>query len=561
MANKELTKLFKDYWANSMEFSPSTATFLGVRKYNDRLEDLSYANEKKYLKFIREFRARLKKIPARNLNKQELLSKKILARNFELFLEATRYPTRYLAIDQMSGFHLHFLLLANVHPFKTKKDFNDFLKRLRAFCGQIIQVEKHLIAGLKKNWIITKPVIEAVIPQLKGLSASPPGDSQFFQIPDKNLKNLKKGKKEIREKLLKIVSEEVIPGLKKLVEFLEKKYLPLSRNSVGFCGLPGGIDYYQLCIKSHTTTEYSADSIHEIGKKELKRIHAEMKKIKEKLGFKGKLLDFFYAMRNNKKMHYESRKEIITDHRNLLNKMQKKLPLYFNRLPVNPFRVIPMEAYQEKASPDAMYQPGNFKTGRKGTYFVNTYQPETRTRYTAESLAFHEAIPGHHLQTALAQELKGIPEFRKCGGVNAFVEGWALYAEKLSREMGFMQSPEAQFGALSFEAWRACRLVIDTGLHAKGWTRSRAIKYFKKNTSLSEENINVEVDRYLVMPGQALSYKLGEMFISSLRKKIEKKLGQLFDLKKFHDRLLSNGAIPLPFLAEIMEEWADTQKK
>ena len=293
-------------------------------------------------------------------------------------------------------------------------------------------------------------------------------------------------------------------------------------------------------------------SFHEIGLKEVSRIHDEMSKIQKELGFSGSLQDLFVHMRSNKELYYDSRQEIIDHHSSLLKEMENELPKYFSILPKNPYEVQALPEYQEQNAPDAFYMPGDGQNDRPGVYFVNTYNPETRGKHNAEALAFHEAVPGHHLQISIAQELEGIPEFRKRNNETAYVEGWALYTEKLSEEMGFYKTPEAKFGKLSFEVWRASRLVVDTGIHYKGWARKEAIDFMVENTCLSASNIAVEVDRYIVMPGQALSYKMGEIFILDLRKRLEDQWKDSFDLRKFHDEILAHGALPLKILEKVM---------
>ena len=296
----------------------------------------------------------------------------------------------------------------------------------------------------------------------------------------------------------------------------------------------------------------SADAIHHLGMQEIERIHSEMSQIQVALGVEGDLQDLFESFRSNSELHYSSREEIVEHHRALLVTMDAKLSDYFESLPKNKYEVHPLPSYQEKESPDAFYMPGNLASDRPGVYYVNTYGPETRGKYNAEVLAYHEAVPGHHLQISIAQELENLPTFRKYSSETAYVEGWALYTEKLSEEMGFYQTLESKFGRLSFELWRAARLVVDTGLHAFGWSRQKAIDFLQMNTGLSLSNIEVEVDRYIVMPGQALSYKIGERFMLDLRNMVYEYQGDDFDIKEFHRVILEHGAVPLPILGDLV---------
>jgi prolyl oligopeptidase len=342
------------------------------------------------------------------------------------------------------------------------------------------------------------------------------------------------------------------PDIQKFVGFLKLKYKPLCRQKVGLCALDGGLELYGKFVQNNTTLDISPQEVHDIGLAEMDRIHVQMRQIQSQMGFDGSLNDFFAFLRANPDNYYQSREQIVEEHQALLSKMEERLPDFFRRLPKTPYEVKPMAEYQEKEAPDAYYMPCNAKSGRPGTYYVNTCEPTTRARFNAEALAYHEAVPGHHLQIAFAQEVDGLPEFRKRSSFTAYIEGWALYAEKLAGEMGFYQSPLSRFGSLGFEAWRAARLVVDTGIHAFGWTKEQAVDYMLQNTCLSADNIRVEVERYIVMPGQAVSYKIGELFILELRRKIQEKLGSDFDIQEFHERLLRNGSLPLPVLEQIV---------
>ncbi|MFC1745400.1 DUF885 family protein [Candidatus Riflebacteria bacterium] len=552
MACRELKAVFKEYWNRSLELSPTSATFCGVYKYDDRLDDISYKAEIAYLAFMREIEKKVRKIPVKNLDEQEMISREIMLENFKLGHQFSKYPTRYLAIEQMHGVHLLFCTLSTVHSFKSKKGFANYIKRLKTLPLQLKEVGNHLKRGMKKGWTLPLPIVERVISQLDGFANCESKSSQFFTAAEKHQEKLsKKGWNSIAEKILSVLDSEVKPAFGQLVTFLRTVYKPACRKGIGICHLPEGKDLYALYIKRHTSLDLTGEYIHSLGKKEVRRIQGEMKQVIKKLGFKKNLTDFFKHLRQNPAQHYKSSKQLVTHHRKLLAKLEKKLPNYFEVLPDEKYRVEPMPAYQEKDAPDAYYMRGNAKAGRPGTYYVNTYAPKTRGKYKAEVLAYHEAVPGHHLQITIASQLKNLPEFRKHGGSTAFVEGWALYSEKLAAEMGFYQDPYSAFGRLTFELKRACRLVIDTGIHHYGWSRKRAVKYFKENTSLSEQNIEVEVDRYTIMPGQALSYKIGELFILKLRDTVKKKLGKQFDIRKFHKTLLQNGGLPLSILKKI----------
>jgi uncharacterized protein (DUF885 family) len=553
--SQELKKILDNYWEAKLRRSPSLATFTGDYRFNDQLEKFTVKTFEEGMRWLRSVERELKSVSEKGLSVQDQISRSMLLEDIALSKEFHKIPTHYLCIDQMSGPHLGFLNIARVHPFKTLKDYRDYVSRLEAHSLQLSQCGGHLRRGLKQGWTLPRYIVTRVISQLKDLTKPAPRLTRHFQMAEEGLKNLSEGDQQLVGDLMEAVMvKKVMPALLKLSAFLETEYLPLARTTIGLCDLPHekGKKLYALYVQSHTGMQKNPREIHALGLREVRRIHNELSEIQDAIGFSGSLGELFNFMREDKSRHYSSREEIVSDHRSLLAEMEKKLPQYFSHLPKNPYEVTPMPEYQERSAPDAYYMPGDSKRGRSGTYFVNTYEPFTRARYNAEALAYHEAVPGHHLQISVAQELKHLPEFRKRAGETAYVEGWALYTEKLAQEMGFYQDPASKFGRLTFEVWRACRLVVDTGIHALGWTREQAIEYFTQNSGLSRANIEVEVDRYIVMPGQALSYKIGEIFILDLRKKLQEKEKENFDIRKFHENILKNGALPLPVLGSLM---------
>ena len=548
--------LFQKFWDRQMLESPSYATFCGINDYNDRLEDLSIESWKQHLKWMRNLRQQILTIPEDKIDHDDVVSRRVLIRSIDASERMDRFPTHCLAINQMTGLHLSFYQIAKVHPFRSRKDLEDFLSRIEAHSIQLKKIIDHLVEGLELGWVLPVRVVELVITQLEGLNNKRVITDRIHQFISNQNKTIIEDNPKDWNLIKSAIDEKIIPAYMELIGFLSNRYMNSARDSVGLCALPNGLDLYAEHIRINTTLDdLSAEEIHEIGLKEVGRIHEEMAQIQSKLEIPGDLNELFESFRNNSALHYKSREEIVEHHRALLAEMDKKLPEYFESLPQNLYEVHPLPSYQEKESPDAFYMPGNLSSGRPGVYYVNTYEPNTRGRHNAEVLAYHEAVPGHHLQIALAQELEHLPSFRKHSSETAYVEGWALYTEKLCEEMGFYNKIESKFGRLSFEVWRACRLVVDTGLHAFGWSRQKAIDYMKKNTGLSQSNIEVEVDRYIVMPGQALSYKIGERYLLSLRDTIIKHKGSDFDIREFHKVLLENGALPLPVLGEIVREY------
>ena len=551
-----LKSLFQKFWDRQMLVNPSYATFCGINDYNDRLEDLSIESWKQNLKWMTELREQILTIPEDQIDHEDVISRRILVRSIDSSERIDRFPTHYLAINQMTGLHLSFYQIAKVHPFRVSKDLQDFLSRVKAHSLQLKKIIDHLEEGIETGWVLPRSVVDLVIAQLEGLNKKEVIVERIHQFISNQNKTIIEENPEDWESIKRAIYDRIIPAYEELIDFLSTRYISSARDSVGLCALPDGLELYAEYVRSNTTLDdLSAEEIHEIGLQEVDRIHEEMREIQLKLGIQGDLNELFENFRNNSDLHYKSREEIVEHHRALLAEMDKKLSEYFETLPKNPYEVHSLPSYQEKESPDAFYMPGNMSSGRPGVYYVNTYEPSTRGRHNAEVLAYHEAMPGHHLQIALAQELEHLPSFRKHSSETAYVEGWAVYTEKLSEEMGFYDQIESKFGRLSFEVWRACRLVVDTGLHAFGWSRQQAIDYMKKNTGLSQSNIEVEVDRYIVMPGQALSYKIGERYLLDLRNTVRKHKGSEFKIKEFHKVLLEHGALPLPVLGEIVREY------
>ncbi len=551
-----LKSLFQKFWDRQMLVNPSYATFCGINDYNDRLEDLSIESWKQNLKWMTELREQILTIPEDQIDHDDVISRRILVRSIDSSERIDRFPTHYLAINQMTGLHLSFYQIAKVHPFRVSKDLQDFLSRVKAHSLQLKKIIDHLEEGIETGWVLPRRVVDLVIAQLEGLNKKEVIVERIQQFISNQNKAIIQENPEDWESIKRAIYDRLIPAYAELIDFLSTRYISSARDSVGLCALPDGLELYAEYVRDNTTLDdLSAEEIHEIGLQEVDRIHEEMGEIQLKLGIQGDLNELFENFRNNSELHYKSREEIVEHHRALLTEMDKKLSEYFETLPKNPYEVHSLPSYQERESPDAFYMPGNLSSGRPGVYYVNTYEPSTRGRHNAEVLAYHEAVPGHHLQIALAQELEHLPSFRKHSSETAYVEGWALYTEKLSEEMGFYDQIESKFGRLSFEVWRACRLVVDTGLHAFGWSRQQAIDYMKKNTGLSQSNIEVEVDRYIVMPGQALSYKIGERYLLDLRNTVRKHKGSEFNIKEFHKVLLEHGALPLPVLGEIVREY------
>jgi uncharacterized protein (DUF885 family) len=414
--------------------------------------------------------------------------------------------------------------------------------------------------GLTERIVPSKIVVEKIVPQIDAHIVEDPESSEFYK-PFTSSESMKgiitKDSQRLRDRAKHSVAESIVPSYKKLREFVAGPYFEGAREEDGIWALNDGRERYEFYIRHHTTANLSPDQIHQMGLNELKRIHAEMRGILAKAGFKGSLQEYSNKLRSDKSMYYSTAAELLAGFRAILRKMDAKLPELFGRLPKAKYDLREIEIYRADSAPDAYYYRPPEDGSRPAYFYVNTFRPDTRPKYTMEALAYHEAVPGHHLQIAIQQELDRLPMFRRHAGYSAFVEGWALYSERLPKEVGFYQTLDSDFGRLTLEAWRAARLVVDTGIHYKHWTRDMAIRFMQENTALAEQNIVSEVDRYIAWPGQALAYKIGERKISEIRTKAEKRLGPRFNLRDFHDELLNDGALALDVLDSKMNVWLD----
>ena len=560
-AAKNLEKFFEEEWEWGLKEFPERATYLGDSRYNDRLTDLSLeAHERRNLR-QRDVLARLRKIDRATLSEDDRLSYDLFLTQQERAIEGQRFPLELMPVNPQEGAQKEFAILSTVTPFKTAKDYRDYLARLSAFPRQVDQTIALMEEGRKKGWVQPavplRDVPDAVRAQIhadpeksihwKPFAKFPEGVSQ----PDRDALRIE-GRRRI--------AVEVFPAYQKLYAYLLRDYLPAARKEIGASTLPDGQAYYAYEIRRHTTTAKSAKEIHETGLAEVARIRRQMDEIIRTVRFKGNFDAFLKFLRTDPRFYYKSAADLLEGYRDICKRVDPELIKLFGTLPRTPYGVIPTPDFEAPTSTTAYYRPGSPEGARPGYFVANTHRLETRPKYEMEALAIHEAVPGHHLQISLAQELAGVPKFRRHGGFTAFVEGWALYSESLGEEMGFYADPYSKFGQLTYEMWRAVRLVVDTGMHAFGWSRQRAIDYMKANTAKTEHDITVEIDRYIVWPGQALAYKTGELKIKELRARAQRELGERFDLRKFHDTVLLAGALPLDLLENRVDGWIAKEK-
>ncbi|MBI4848243.1 MAG: DUF885 domain-containing protein [Nitrospirae bacterium] len=554
--NEELQDHLKDYWENILKTHPTFATYIGDHRYDDALEDLSEEAITGQVNYFKNLLTKIGDIDESLLTPENQLDRKLIQTTLENHIRMFDFKTHYIPLDQMTGPHIDFPQLIEFHPFNTRKDVENYIARLNAFPRLIDQVIENLQKGIAHKTMAFKKVMELTAGQVETFTKFSPEDNPLFSPVTK----LKEGfseqdKIELGKLVREAISSRVTPAYAKLLNYLTKEYMKHCREKEGLWALPEGIDMYRFFVRYHITADLSPEEIHETGRREVERITSDIKKLMRKTGFSGSMREFADYVKERKELNFSSRQEILDVYREILSQMDKRLPDYFGRLPRARYDIKEIEKYREQSAPAAYYYPPPRDFSRPGYFYANTYNPELRPRFITEALSFHEAVPGHHLQIAIMQEREDLPDFRKYEGSTAFIEGWALYAEKLSREMGFYRDDFSEYGRLNFEIWRAVRLVVDTGIHFFKWGRDEAIRYCMENSGEEEHEIEVEVDRYIAMPGQALAYKIGELKILEIREKARTRLGAKFDIKGFHDRLLENGALPLYALESVMNAW------
>ncbi len=553
----ELNHLHEDFWEFSLTQFPRYATYLGDHRYDDRLEDVS---EDSFQKRIAKYGTYLEKLRSlgRPSSASDRLNYELFERRLMLDIEGAQFRPYLTPVTQQTGPHIDLPQLVTYHPFHTVQDYRNYFSRLTQIPHLVGQAIDNMRKGIRERITSARITMEEILPQLDAHIVSEPEKSEFYKpastipetIPADNAKDL-------REQLAETIMGSVVPAYSSLRNFVQDEYLPAGRNEDGIWSLPDGRDRYSFYIRYYTTTDYSPDQIHELGLQELARIHGEMLEIMKRANFNGMLQDYTASLRDDTSMYYETGDLLLAGFKDILKVMDGKLPLLFGRLPHAQYGFREIEAYRAEAAPDAYYYRPPADGSRPGYFYVNTYKPETRPKYTMEALAYHEAVPGHHLQLAIQQELTHLPKFRRFGGYTAFIEGWALYSERLPKEVGLYKELASDFGRLTFDALRAARLVVDTGIHYKHWTRDKAVRFMEENTALSKQTIVSEVDRYIAWPGQALAYKIGQLKISELRARAESQLQHEFDLRTFHDEILCDGAISLDVLERKMEKWIE----
>ena len=560
-----LGALVEAYWQEHLKLRPLQATFLGDHRYDAELPNnlstahlgLEYALEKRYL-------GKLAEIDDKRLAGQDLLTFAVFRRGRELDLEGYRYQAELLPVNQFGGLPQTFAQLGSgtsAQPFATVRDYENWLKRVDGFGVWVDQAIVNMRRGSARGYVQPRVVVERLLPQLERLIAADPAQSLFMKPVAEFPKGVPAAEQpRLRAAYLEAVSRKINPAYQRLRDFVRDEYLPRARATVAWTELPLGREWYAYRVKVATTTDLTPEQIHQVGLGEVQRIGAEMDRVIAELGFKGDRRAFLDALRADPRFYFDKEEDLLAAYGALKAKVRARLPELFDLAPKADFEIRPVEAFRAAAQATASYQQPAADGSRPGIFYVNTYDLKSRPKYGMEEVYLHEAEPGHHFQIAIQQELPDLPSFRRFGGYGAYVEGWGLYAESLGRELGLYTDPYSYFGALSGEIWRAIRLVVDTGMHAKGWSRQQALDYLLANSAVGATDAAAEIDRYIAVPGQALTYKIGELKIKELKARAQRELGARYDVRAFHRAVLGDGALPLDVLDAKVSRWIATQK-
>jgi uncharacterized protein (DUF885 family) len=550
-AAERLQRVFDDHWEFTLRESPTFATSVGDRRYNDRLERVTLADHHRRAAERRELLDRLEAIDADALSREDRISRDILATLLADAIEEYRFRSFLIPITNRSGFHVSFPELHERVPLATVEDYENYVARLNDFrrlTGETIELMR---VGVREGWILPEVVLKGIEETISPHIVESARESRVWQPFTEYPAVIGPGDRaRLSAAGREAVISSVVPAYRDFLAFLTEEYIPASRSTIGASELPDGRAYYRHLVRSFSTLDLTPEEVHRTGLTEVARIRGEMEAIIRGTGFDGDFTEFIQFLRSDPRFYVESADELLRETAWVLKRMDGELPRLFGHLPRMTYGLRPVPDYIAPRTTTAYYSRPAGDGSRSGIFWLNTYDLASRPLYEIEALALHEAVPGHHLQIAIQQELEDLPNFRRYSGLTVFTEGWALYAERLGLETGFYTDPYSDFGRLTYEMWRACRLVVDTGMHYQGWTRQQAIDYLAENTALTMLNITNEVDRYIAWPGQALAYKIGELKIRELRAEAERALGGRFEIREFHDVVLGSGAVPLGVLEE-----------
>ena len=556
-------KKFKEFldknWQDSLEKSPLFASLLGDKRYDEKVSSNSIEDffiEKEYESYVLDV---LSQIDPNNLSEEDQLNYRLLKSDYEISLEGREYPGYYMRLNQRGGVQDYYLY-GNRLNFTDLQSYKNWFERVKGYTQNVrnsLEINKE---GLELGYTQPKLVTRGVSAQIGAMLEKDLEDHPYFKI-FKNVGDVASSEDALalQNEVKEYIQNVLNPTYQELYDFLVNEYLPESRDTIGISDVPNGKEWYEYLARYHTTTNLTPDEIHEIGLREVAKIRAEMEGIIEQVGWEGDFNSFLQYLRTDSRFYYETGEELLQAYRAMSKEIDAYMPTLFNKLPRAPYGVIPIPMESAPFTTTAYYNAPS--EGRPGYYYANLYMPEVRPKYEIPVLSVHEAVPGHHHQISLAQEMENVPNFRKYLSITAFVEGWGLYSEQLGESMGIYDDPYDKFGQLTYDMWRAVRLVVDTGMHYKDWSREDAVNLFLENTAKTEQDINNEVDRYIAWPGQALAYKIGQLKIMELRDKSKEALGDDFDIKDFHDHILSFGSIPLNILEEKVDEFIETHSK
>jgi len=556
----QLREAIQAEWEYTLRTHPEFATAIGDNRYNDRLDDYSQQAVERELAHAKQQLKLFEAIDIKGFPEDEALNQQLMVRRLRIDIEGAPFNEWQMSETQFGGVHLELASMPRNMPFNTVKDYQNYLSRLGQIPQALDQVTANLKLGMNNKLMPPRFLLEKVAVQAQNVANATEEKGPFTEPLKKFPASISSAEQQrLRDEVLKVVKTEVNPAFAKFAEFVKTDYAPKGRMEMGVWSLPNGNAYYQYAVKLLTTTGYTPEQIHQMGLKQVAELDAQMLAIAKQQGYPD-VKSFNEHIRQDPKLHGVSGQQILDLYQHYTDQMYTKLPQLFGVLPKTKLVVVPMEAFRAPDSVPADYSIGTPDGSRPGRINVNEYDPTHRLLLNVEAIAYHEGVPGHHLEFSISAALTGIPEFRKFNYLPAYSEGWALYSERLGKDVGFYQDPYSEYGRLGNEMWRSVRLVVDTGVHYKHWTREQMVQFFRQHTAMDEPNIQTEVDRYIAWPGQALSYKMGQMEILALREQAEKGLGAKYDIKTFHDELLSAGPLPLDVLHQRMTNWIAAQK-
>ncbi|HEX2208246.1 MAG TPA: DUF885 family protein [Longimicrobium sp.] len=564
-ANQQLDALAEAYWDAGIELSPVGATSTGDNRFN-HIYTVWFAPDirARARALNQEYARRLQAIDRSALDQEHQLTYEIFRRDLEESLEGERFPGHLVPLNQFFNFTASFAQMGagtGIHPFRTVDDYEDWLGRVRGFEQAIDITIANMREGMETGIVQPRVLMERVLPQLSAHVVDDPTQSLFWGPITNMPESFSAADRErLTAEYRAAIMERVVPSYRKLHDFVRDEYMPRTRTTVGLSALPDGRAWYEFQVKTTTTTDLTPEQIHEIGLAEVARIHREMEGVMRQVGWTGDLQSFMRHVQTDPRFRYNTREEMLADYRAAQARIDATTDRLFDVKPKANYEIRPVEPFRERSFSGGSYTPAALDGSRPGVFHLNTYDPTSRPRYGMESLLIHEGSPGHHFQISIARELEHLPRLRRFGGYTAYSEGWGLYAETLGRELGLYADPYQYYGYLASELWRSIRLVLDTGIHAKGWTLEQAMEYARRNSPNSETTIQAEVERFAAIPGQALAYKVGEMKITELRRRAEAALGSRFDIKAFHRAVLEDGALPLDVLDDKIDRWIAAQQ-